>query len=62
MIESKDNREFVTVFSQRLAGTLMAQGYVLAAMKPKNDNSGRNVFFFYDSPQIQKAIRRYGKK
>lgn len=57
-----DNRETFTVFSQYLAGTLMCKGFVLAGIdRKKNDRNGKNVFFFYDSPELQEAIREYKK-
>lgn len=52
----------VTVFSQKLAGQLMVKGYVVVAMEPDKSGSGKNVFFFKNSPQIQQEIRDYQQK
>lgn len=49
-----------TIYSQRLAGTLMLKGFVLAGMeRNKDSDSGRNVFFFKDSPELEAAIKEY---
>jgi len=49
----------IPVYSNRLAGVLMAKGYVLQDMKPNTRQQGRNVFYFVDTPQIQEEISRY---
>lgn len=49
-----------TIYSQKLAGTLMIKGFVLAGMEVnKKSNSGRNVFFFKNSPELEAAIEEY---
>ena len=53
------NKDIITVFSQRLAGYLMYNGFVVGGMRPDDDGSGRNVFFFKNTDDIQKAIKRY---
>lgn len=45
--------------SQKLAGTLMVKGFVLVAMEKDIDASGRNVFFFNYTPELDKAISDY---
>ncbi|MED0758849.1 DUF5659 domain-containing protein [Aneurinibacillus thermoaerophilus] len=47
---------FYVVKNMRLAGKLMARGFVLKDMKPDNDGSGRNVFLFNNSRQLIDAI------
>lgn len=49
------------IYRQRVAGYLMLRGFVLVAMKPNTDNSGRNVFYFKDSPELDAAIQDYSK-
>lgn len=49
----------VTIFSQRLAGYLMYSGFVLGGIRPDENGSGRNLFFFKNSEEIQKAIEKY---
>ena len=51
-----------TIYSQRLAGYLMLHGFVLVEMRPHEDGSGRNVFYFNDSPELQMAIKQYTRK
>ena len=55
MNESK----MITIFSQKLAGFLMMHSFVLVGMRENNNNSGKNVFFFNDSPELQMAIEEY---
>lgn len=47
------------VFNQKLSGYLMLRGFVLVDMRPDTHGSGRNVFFFKDSPELHKAIDDY---
>ena len=48
------------VFSQRLAATLMLQGFVLKKMgKSDKPNSNKNIFFFNESEDLLKAIERF---
>ena len=49
----------ITIFSQKLAGFLMMHSFVLVGMRENNNNSGKNVFFFNDSPELQMAIEEY---
>lgn len=53
------NKEIITVFSQRLAGYLMYNGFVVGGMRPDDDGSGRNVFFFRNSDSILGMIKKY---
>ena len=53
------DKKIVTIFSQRLAGYLMYNGFVVGGMRPDDDGSGRNVFFFKNSDNIQKMIKKY---
>lgn len=52
----KQNR---IIYSQRMAGYLMQKGFVLISMQPDLKKSGRNVFFFVDTPQLKSAIDEY---
>ena len=51
-----------TIYSQRLAGYLMLQGFVLEDIGINNQNSSKRVFFFKDSEELQKAIKAYNTK
>ena len=54
-----NNNKMVTIFSQKLAGYLMMHSFVLVSMRPNKNNTGKNVFFFNDTPELQMAIRDY---
>ncbi|MDB8698671.1 DUF5659 domain-containing protein [[Ruminococcus] gnavus] len=47
------------VYSQKLTGYLMQKGFVLIDMRPDLKKSGRNIFFFNDTPQLKSAIDEY---
>lgn len=47
------------VYNQRMAGYLMQRGFVLIDMRPDLKKTGRNVFFFKDTPQLKSAIDEY---
>jgi len=50
-----------TIFNQRLAGWLMQRGFVLIDIAVAKDDSGRNVFFFSNTPALHEAIHDYKK-
>ena len=54
-----DDFKYVTIFGQKLTGYLLLRGFVLISMKPNNDGSGRNLFFFKDTPEIRKAMSEF---
>ena len=54
--EIKKNR---IIYNQRMAGYLMQRGFVLIDMRPDLKKTGRNVFFFKDTPQLKSAIDIY---
>lgn len=49
----------IAIYSMKLAGMLMQKGFVLLSMDRNLNGSGRNVFFFNDSPDLQKFIADY---
>lgn len=51
-----------TVFSQRLAGYLMLNGFVLEGIGTNDHDSRKRVFFFKDSDELQCAIAKYLSK
>ena len=55
---SKGSKSYI-VFNQKMAGYLMQRGFVLIDMQPDLKKSGRNVFFFNDTPQLKSAIDEY---
>lgn len=57
--EMRMGRKCCTVFSQKLAGFLMMKGFVLVDTMPDLHGSGRNVFYFKDSPELHQASREY---
>lgn len=54
-------KEYI-VFSQRLAGLLMQNGFVLKRIEKTNkDNSNRNIFIFNDTPDLIEIISNFNK-
>ena len=47
------------IYNQKMAGYLMQRGFVLIDMQPDLKKTGRNVFFFKDTPQLKSAIDEY---
>ena len=52
-------KKTIGIYSMKLAGIAMSHGFVLLSMDKNYDGSGRNVFFFNDSPDLQKLIAKY---
>lgn len=52
-------RKMKTIFSMKLAGVLMQNGFVLVDMKPNTNGSGKNVFYFNDSQDLEKIVTQY---
>lgn len=48
-----------TIFSQKLCGYLIARGFVLCDMKPDSKGTGKNVFYFKNTPELVQAIYDY---
>lgn len=48
-----------TIFNQRMSGYLMMKGFVLADMRPNEDGSGKNVFYFKESNDLLSAMKEY---
>lgn len=51
-----------TIFSQKLAAYLMDRGFVLCDMKRDSKGTGKNVFYFKNSPELIDAIFEYGNR
>lgn len=51
--------KYQIIFNMALAGYLMQKGFVLINMRSDNRGSGRNVFFFNNSSELQKEIASY---
>lgn len=54
-----EKQKTIGIYSMKLAGIAMSRGFVLLSMERNTDGSGRNVFFFNDSPNLQKLITEY---
>ena len=54
------NREtnFITIYSQRLAGYLMLHGFVLIRLLP-NGTDSRNRFLFANTPALRDCIDKW---
>lgn len=49
----------VPIFSMKLAGIAMTKGFVLLSMERNYDGSGKNVFYFNDSPELRNLMAEY---
>ena len=47
------------VFSQKLAGQLMVQGFVLKRVEKSNKQGNRNIFIFNESEDLLRFIKLY---
>lgn len=54
-----NERKMKTIFSMKLAGLLMQKGFVLVEMKPNTNGNGKNVFYFNDSPELERVVSAY---
>lgn len=48
-------------FSQKLAGFLLTNGFVLVGIKSDLKMTGRNIYLFSDGELLRKAINEYKK-
>jgi len=54
------NRDkYMIIFSMRLAGELMAQGFHMINMRPDIHDPNKKVYIFNNSSDLQNAIYRY---
>lgn len=60
MIINENNRQMdFVVFSMKLAKFLRDKGYMIKETRPDLKGSGRDIFVFYDTPQLRQAIDAY---
>ena len=53
------NKPIRYIFSMRLAGYLMQNGFRLIRIHHNLKYRGRDVYLFYDSPEIQEKMEEY---
>ncbi len=53
--------EFKVIYSIRLAGWLMYQGFVLMDLRENERCPGRKVFYFKKSDSLEKEMEKYLK-
>lgn len=53
------NKEYKYIFSQRLAGYLMLQGFRILRINHNLNDDYRNVFVFHNSKEITQAMIDY---
>lgn len=58
--EEREKTSMFTIYSQRLAGYLMQQGFALIAMV-KNDGEYYNNFLFANTDELHKSIEEWKK-
>lgn len=57
------NRDkYMIIFSMKLAGELMAQGFHMINMRPDKNEPNKKVYIFNNSPDLQNAIYSYKNK
>lgn len=56
-----ESRHF-TVYSQRLAGHLMLNGFILRVLVTDYNHSHYNKFLFDNTPELQRAIHEWDEK
>ena len=54
-------REMI-IYSQRLAGYLMMQGFKLLRIEPNKEFSSFNVFIFEDSLELRLKMNEYSRR
>ena len=55
----KMNQKFMAIFSLKMAGYLMMHGFVLMNLREHIDGSGKKVFYFIKSPELEKTMEEY---
>ncbi|EJL31791.1 hypothetical protein PMI05_00556 [Brevibacillus sp. BC25] len=53
------DKPYKIIHSQKLAGYLMARGFVLVRTEPDRRGNGRNVFLFRVSDELERAVTEY---
>lgn len=54
-------QKFMAIFSLRMAGYLMLHGFVLMDMREHIDGSGKKVFYFLKTPELENMMEEYKK-
>lgn len=62
METEKKDTSLYTIFSQRIAGQLMARGYSVAQIRPDKKNPHFNVFDFYYHEELPELVKELTKK
>ena len=52
-------RDTIIIYSPRMAGYLMMQGFYIIGMQPNKKRPGKNCFTFFDSPMLKAAMKDY---
>lgn len=51
--------EFKTIYNMKMAGYLMLKGFVLLDIATNTNGTGKKVFFFKQSPELEKSMKEY---
>ena len=54
-----DNKKYMYIFSQKLAGYLMMHGFKLLRINHNLDDDTKNVFVFKNTKMIKDAMNKY---
>lgn len=52
----------MVVYSQQMAAKLMLKGFVLQGMDKNKNNPNKNIFYFKESIELNKALSELSKK
>lgn len=58
-MNNSNKTKTIAIYSMKLAGMLMQKGFVLLSMDRNLNGSGKNVFYFNDSPELKTFIADY---
>lgn len=59
---NEDKKEMITIFSMRLAGLLMLNKCVIQGIGDNHNGSGKKVFFFNKTPQLERIVEQYNAR
>lgn len=58
-VNKNSNKKTLPIYSMKLAGLAMYRGFVLQFVDKSKDSSGRNIFYFNNTPELVDFINEY---
>lgn len=59
---NNEKNETITIFSMKLAGLLMQNQCVIQGIGENHNGSGKKVFFFNRTPQLERIVEQYNAR